>query len=85
MSSFKFILDSEEFKCFSRPTTADIEKCLNNLPKITTAEIVDRIREATDVREHMYDPIAKDGLDNQCKEFQHFSKQILPCLKNMQK
>ena len=85
MSQFKFILDSKEFLCFSRPAVSDIEKQLNQLPKITTSDVVDRIRDATEIKEHMYDPVAKDGLDNQCKEFQHFAKQMLPVLKNMQK
>lgn len=35
MASFEFVLNSEEFKCFSRPA-GDIDKQLTGLPKQTT-------------------------------------------------
>ena len=33
----------------------------------------------------MYNPIVKDKLERESKEFQHFSRQIVPLLREMQK
>ena len=33
----------------------------------------------------MYDPVKKESLDRECKEFQHFARQIVPLLREMQK
>lgn len=33
----------------------------------------------------MYDPVKKEQLDRECKEFQHFARQIVPLLREMQK
>jgi hypothetical protein len=48
-------------------------------------EIVDRFRESLKIEDHMYNPLQKDKLDLNCKQFQHFAKQIVPILKEMQK
>jgi hypothetical protein len=48
-------------------------------------EIVERLRTALEIEEHMYDPVKKETLDRECKEFQHFARQIVPLLKDMQK
>ena len=48
-------------------------------------EIVERLRTALEIEEHMYDPVKKESLDRECKEFQHFARQIVPLLKDMQK
>jgi len=55
------------------------------VPKASTIDIVERYREQLKIEDHLYDPIKKDQLDNQCKEFQHFSKQMIPALKAMVK
>lgn len=68
MAPFDFVLNSAEFKAFSRPQ-GDIDKLLSNLPKMTAEEIVNRMREATKIDEHMYNPIQKEGFDRECKEF----------------
>jgi hypothetical protein len=68
VSSFEFILNSQEFLIFSRPS-GDIDKLLSNVPKASTIDIVERYREQLKIEDHLYDPIKKDQLDNQCKEF----------------
>jgi len=42
---------------------------LSNIPKLTTVEMVEKYRDQLKIEEHLYDPIMKDKLDNQCKEF----------------
>lgn len=82
MSPFEFLLESSEFKIFSRPN-GDIEKLLGNMPKMNTMETVEKYKDALNIEYHLYDPIMKDKLNTQCQEFQHFSKQIIPILKTM--
>mmetsp|Transcript_39706 Transcript_39706/g.60850 ORF Transcript_39706/g.60850 Transcript_39706/m.60850 type:complete len:311 (+) Transcript_39706:22-954(+) len=84
VSVFEFLLNSQEFLIFSRPS-GDVDKMLSNLPKSSSVDIVEKYREQLKIEDHLYDPIAKDKLDNQCKEFQHFSKQMVPVLKAMVK
>ena len=71
--NFEFIINSQEFKQFSRPQ-GDVEKLLNSLPKLTTFEIVDRMRSGLKIEEHVYNPLQKDEFDRTCKEFQTYSK-----------
>jgi len=59
LSPFDFILNSEEFKAFSRPQ-GDVDKLLSNLAKIQTSDIVARMRTALKIDEAMYDPLQKD-------------------------
>ena len=73
MAPFEFILNSVEFQHFSRPQ-GDIEKLLNSLPPMSSMEIVERLRSSLNLEEHMYDPIKKEALDRECKEFQHFAR-----------
>jgi hypothetical protein len=83
LSVFGFIINSEEFKVFSRPA-GDIEKGFSKLPPLGYGAIVERMRLVLEIEEHMYDPVMKDELNVQSVEFMAFSKQILPFLKNMQ-
>lgn len=82
MSAFEYILNSQEFTIFSRPN-GDIEKMLGAVPKSSSGDIVEKYREVLGIQEHMVDPIEKDKLDQQCLEFSHFAKQIIPVLKGM--
>jgi hypothetical protein len=43
MSSYDFILNSQEFYCFSRPK-GDIEKMLGSIPKASASEIVEKYK-----------------------------------------
>jgi len=82
MSAFEYILNSQEFTIFSRPN-GDSEKMLGAVPKSSSGDIVEKYREVLGIQEHMVDPIEKDKLDQQCLEFSHFAKQIIPVLKGM--
>ena len=53
------------------------------MQKLSSNEMVDRMRESLNIEDHLYDPIQKDKLDQQCKEFAHFARQVLPLLKTM--
>lgn len=63
MSPFEFMLESSEFKIFTRPN-GDIEKLMSAVPKMTTADQVEKYQENLGIEVHLYDPIAKDKLDN---------------------
>jgi len=84
MAPFEFILNSAEFKCFSRPQ-GDVEKLLSAMPKMSAADITSRMKDALDINEQFYDTAKKEKFDRECKEFQHFSRQIVPLLREMQK
>ena len=82
VSGFEFLTNSKEFLIFSRPA-GDIDKLLGQIPKQPTHEIVDKFREVLQISDHLYDPIQKDKLDSQCKEFQSFARGCLPILKTL--
>ena len=48
-------------------------------------EIGERLRSSLNIEEHMYDPVKKETLNRECVEFQHFARQIVPLLREMQK
>mgnify|MGYP000017302255 FL=1 len=73
MAAFPFLINSKEFLIFSRPT-GDIDKLLSAVPKSTPNEQVDQMRQSLSIEDHLYDPIQKDRLDNQCKEFQAYAR-----------
>jgi len=84
MATFEFILNSAKIKCFLR-TQGDVEKLLSAMPKMTAADITSRMKDALDINEQFYDTAKKEKFDRECKEFQHFSRQIVPLLREMQK
>jgi hypothetical protein len=43
------------------------------------------MRDSLSIEEHLYDPIQLDSFDQQCQEFSHFHKQVIPVLKGLQK
>jgi hypothetical protein len=53
---------------FSRPI-GDIEKSLAAIPRANSSDIVEKYKRILKIEVHLYDPIAKDKLENQCKEF----------------
>ena len=79
ISTFPFVVNSKEFGVFSRPN-GDIEKVLKGVAKPSYSETVDKYREVLSIEDHLYDPVQKDKLDTESKEFHHFSKQALPIL-----
>lgn len=84
MASFSFLINSQEFMAFSRPN-GDVTKGLATLNKMMVHDTVERMRNALKIEDHLYNPLQKDKLDLNCKQFQHFAKQIIPILKEMQK
>lgn len=52
---------------------------------MSTAEIVERLKTELSIDFAKHDLIEKDKLENDCKEFQVFAKQMLPALKTMLK
>ena len=68
LSQYDFILNSQEFTIFSRPS-GDICKMLDGIPKGSSGEIVEKYKDILNIQIHLYDPIARDKLDNQCEEF----------------
>lgn len=63
MSSYDFILNSQEFYSFSRPK-GDIEKILSAIPKASSSEVVAKYRDILNIQVHLYDQIGRDKLDN---------------------
>jgi hypothetical protein len=54
MSAYDFILNSQEFYCFSRPK-GDIEKILGAIPKASSAEVVTKYKDILNIQVHLYD------------------------------
>lgn len=50
MAPYEFILNSAEFKCFSRPQ-GDVEKLLNAMPKMSAVDITSRMKDALEINE----------------------------------
>lgn len=84
LSAFPFIINSEEFATFARPQ-GDVEKLLGKMPNLTAVQVAERMREALSIEEHLYDPLELDGFEQQCQEFSHFHKQVMPVLKGLLK
>jgi hypothetical protein len=62
MAQFPFMLNSQEFQVFARPT-GEIEKVLKSMVEQPSSEIVSKIREATSVDENAFDLIEKDKME----------------------
>jgi sorting nexin-1/2 len=75
ISQFPFMINSPEFQTFARPN-GDIEKSLNSLARSQSWEIVEKMKECLKVEIDMYDPIMKNDLDNVCKGFQEYTRNI---------
>lgn len=56
---------------------------LGALHNLTATELVKRYNEALEIDVKNYDANKKAELESVCKEFLHFSKQIIPILKTM--
>lgn len=80
LSKFDFILSSNEFRAFARPQGANIEKTLENLPKLTPKQLYDRMKEATGINEQEYDSFTRDQMATKITDFNFFMKKIKPFL-----
>ena len=47
LSQYDFIINGEEFQVFSRPQGLDVEKSLSRLVKMTSSQMYERIKNAT--------------------------------------
>lgn len=68
MAGFSFVIDAPEFMAFSRPN-GDVSRALDTLGKPLIPDVVDRMRTALKIEDHMYNPLQKDKLDLTCKQF----------------
>lgn len=69
---------------FSRPN-GDIEKNLSRLNKLPTATAIDRLQQALDIKERLYDLTEREQFNNAILEFSYFAKKVVPQLKIMKK
>lgn len=84
-AKFDFLINSDEFRVFSRPGGGDIEKMLERLPRLPTATMIERQNEVTNVQIRMYDFADKERLAGQLTEFKIFAMKVLPQLKALKK
>lgn len=82
---YDFIINSDEFKIFSRPGSGDLEKMLERLPRIPSGTMIERIREVTNVNERMFDFADKERFNNIVTEFSFFGKKVLLQMKTLKK
>lgn len=84
MASYPFVLNSQEFKCFSRPqANGDIEKILSKLPAESNQQILEKLMKALDVEDEAYDILRLNDLCKVSDEFKHFATQMVPLLRAM--
>ena len=77
LSKYDFIINSEEFKMFSRPQS-DIQKTLLRQPRLSTLALGERLSAAFDIQTHLFDNYQKDQLSNTIVEFNMFAKKVVP-------
>lgn len=80
VAKFDFIINSAEFKIFSRPNGMPIEKGLEKLPKLSVTQSYERIRESTKLDENAYDPAEREQFSNRIVEYGFFMKKTKPFL-----
>jgi len=79
-----YIINSEEFRCFSRPS-GDIKASLGRLPKVTSEFLIERYRNNFFINDNKYDMEDINRFQNLLVEFSYFSKKVLAMLKNFKK
>jgi hypothetical protein len=80
----EYIINSEEFKIFSRPS-GDIKTNLGKLPKMTPMAMIERYRETFFINDNKYDLEDINKFQNQLVEFTYFSKKVVTMLKNFKR
>ena len=73
------LLSSEEFKTFARPQGPDIEKQINSLPKITSDQLIERLRDQLGVGDTKPLEQVKEAQDR-INDFKTFGKKQLVSL-----
>ena len=80
---YDFIVNSAEFRMFSRPQGLDVEKSLSKMQKLTPEQLYDRVKEATGCDDATYDDRQKEQFDRAITEFAFFVKKTEPFLKQL--
>ena len=81
MARYDFIINSQEFQIFARPQGLDVEKSLNKLPKLTSAQLYDRLKEATMTDDSDITEDQKVKNETKLDEFSAYIKKAEPFLK----
>ena len=83
MSKYDFIINSQEFQIFARPQGLDIMKSLERLPRLTSPQMYDRLKEATMTDDSELSDRDRDMYDSKLTEFAVYIKKADPFLKKM--
>ena len=84
-AKFDFLINSEEFRIFARPSSGDLEKMLERLPRIPYGTMIERFREVTGVNDSSYDFADRERFSQVVAEFSIFAKKVLIQMKAMKK
>jgi len=84
-AKYDFIINSEEFRIFARPSSGDVEKMLDRLPRIPYGTMIERTREVANINERMYDFADKERFNGIVTEFSFFAKKVLMQMKTLKK
>lgn len=80
MARFDFILESQEFQLFSRPQGLNVQKALEKLMPMSTAQKFERLQNITNIDLMAYDLMKKEQNTNKITEFLMFHKAVEPLL-----
>ena len=84
LARYDFIINSQEFQIFARPQGLDVEKSLSKLPKLSSAQLYDRLKEATMTDDSEFnDDDVQAKLRTKLEEFQAYIKKADPFLKKL--
>ena len=71
---YDFIINSEEFLLFSRPQGLDVEKSMSKMAKLSSNQLFERLRDATETDPEGITDQDRDQLDTQLAEFNVYIK-----------
>lgn len=80
VSKFEFLINSPEFKIFSRPTNSTIEKGFEKMAKLTTEQILARTSEALVLEDKDLKPDVIKDSNGKIFAFKMFYKKVYPLL-----
>lgn len=81
LARYDFIVNSQEFQIFARPQGLDVEKSLNKLPKLSSTQLYDRLKEATMTDDTELSVEDRNTLESKLTEFTVYIKKSEPFLK----
>ena len=81
---YDFIINSEEFLLFSRPQGLDVEKSMSKMVKLSSNQLYERLRDATQTDPEGITEQDREQLNAQLAEFSVYIKKAAPFLKKMQ-